>query len=283
MERRDFPAPLSLLDRVLLEIDYLRRGERLRLLRHTVTKVELAHQELRAQLERRLGPLQREAESLRSEVKLLETRLTRLLRVSRPLSDEELDAVEDAERCQEAGWSEPNGRSSTWRANGQEHYPLVSPGAEQELLRRLYRTLARSIHPDLARDQAERAEREQLMRLVNQAWERRDLEQLQRLAAVWTQGEETAESRDLDTLRHRVAQRELEEMQLLRRLRELERSETGQLIQRGPDGIARYLARQEALLRHEIAVLRLRRRRLMRLIEERRRELSIRASLQLDR
>ncbi len=280
MKHCDYPAPLSVLERVTLELDYLIRGERLRALRQRVTMIELAQQELRATIERRIGPLQREAESLRGEVKLLETRLTRLLRVSRPLSDEELDAAGEAERREGEAGGSANGRYRAEYENGQFEERCAGNGAQHELLRRLYRTLARILHPDLARDHAERAEREQLMRLVNQAWERRDLEQLQRLAAVWSGSEDGAVSPDLDGLRQRVAQRELEEIQLRRRLRELERSEIGQLLQRGTDGVDRYLRRHEALLRHEIAVLRLRRRRLMRLIEERRRELTARASAQ---
>lgn len=280
MNRHDYPAPLSVLERVMLELDYLTRGERLRTLRQKVTLVELAHQELRATIERRLGSLHREVEGLRNEVKVLEGRLTRLLRVSRPLSDEELDATTETEYRDNATWNGSNGRHEEESGNGRFHDRWQPNGGEQELLRRLYRTLARLLHPDLATDQAERAEREQLMRLVNQAWERRDLEQLQRLVAVWAPSEGGTISCDLDGFRQRIAQRELEEMQLHRRLRELERSEIGQLLQRGAEGVDRYLRRQEAVLRHEIAVLRLRRRRLMRLIEERRRELAVRASVQ---
>ncbi len=277
MERRDVPAPLSLLERVSLELDYLTRGERLLVLRQRVTMAELAQEELRSRIERRLGPLQREVESLRGEVRLLEKRLSRLLRASQPLSDEELDAVPGADKDGDETWYHTNGRFSEERCQERTAQERGN-GTEHEYLRRLYRTLARLLHPDLARDQKERLEREHLMRLVNQAWERRDLEQLQRLAAVWKTTDERAPTDDLDELRQRIARRELEETQLVRRLRELERSELGQLLQRGSDGVSRYLLRQESLLRHEIAVLRLRRRRLLRLIEERRRDLSGRLS-----
>ncbi len=277
MERRVVPAPLSLLERVSLELDYLTRGERLLVLRQRVTMAELAHEELRSRIERRLGPLQREVESLRGEVKLLETRLSRLLRASQPLSDEELDAVPGADKDGDGTWYHANGRFSEERCQERAAQERGN-GTEHEYLRRLYRTLARLLHPDLARDQKERLEREHLMRLVNQAWERRDLEQLQRLVAVWKTTGEWAPTDDLDDLRQRIARRELEETELVRRLRELERSELGQLLQRGSDGVNRYLLRQESLLRHEIAVLRLRRRRLLRLIEERRRDLAGRLS-----
>ncbi|MCX7623961.1 MAG: J domain-containing protein [Thermomicrobium sp.] len=279
MERHDVPAPLSILDRVRLELDYLVRGERLRTLRQRLTMVELAHEELRSRLERRLGPLQREAESLRNEVKLLESRLNRLLRVSRPLSDEELDATE-FERREDRDWRDGNGRYQEFGAQSREDESLAPNGEDHELLRRLYRMLARLLHPDLARDQAERSEREHLMRIVNQAWERRDLEQLQRLASVWMTSPDGDVSGDLHALRQRLARREFEEAQLLRRLRELECSDLGQLLRRGSEAVDRYLIRQETLLRHEIAVLRLRRRRLIRLIEERRRELAVRSSSQ---
>lgn len=278
MEQRSVPAPLSLLQRVTLELEYLTRGERLRELRHRVTVLEFAQQELRATIQQRLGALQREVEDLRAEVQILEVRLNRLLRVSRPLSDEELDST--TADSKDAAWREDWRRQHGSRENGCSEAFLSPNGHEAELLRRLYRMLARLLHPDLARDDHDRLQREHLMRLVNQAWERRDVEQLQRLVAVWSANEEPNYSSDLDDLRRCLAQREVEEMQLARRLRELERSDLGLLLKRGPQSVERYLQRQEELLRHDIAVLRLRRRRLLRLIEERRRELALRAGLQ---
>ncbi|MCM8746777.1 J domain-containing protein [Thermomicrobium sp. CFH 73360] len=278
MEQRSVPAPLSLLQRVTLELEYLTRGERLRELRHRVTLLEFAQQELRATIQQRLGALQREVEDLRAEVQILEVRLSRLLRVSRPLSDEELDSA--TADSKDDAWREECRRQQSSRGNGCSEEFLSPNGHEAELLRRLYRMLARLLHPDLARDDHDRLQREHLMRLVNQAWERRDVEQLQRLVAVWSAAEEPNSTSDLDDLRRCLAQREVEEMQLSRRLRELERSDLGQLLKRGPQSVERYLQRQEELLRHDIAVLRLRRRRLLRLIEERRRELALRAGCQ---
>ncbi len=278
MKQRFVPAPLSLLQRVTLELEYLARGERLRELRQRITLLEFAQQELRVTIQQRLGALQREVEDLRAEVQILEARLSRLLRVSRPLSDEELDStIADTKG---SAWHEEWRRQYGSRMNGCREELLCSNGHETEVLRRLYRILARLLHPDLARDDHDRAQREHLMRLVNQAWERRDTEQLQRLVAVWSAAEELAHSSDLDDLRRCLAQREVEEIQLARRLRELERSDLGQLLKRGSQSVERYLQRQEELLRHDIAVLRLRRRRLLRLIEERRRELALRAGLQ---
>lgn len=269
------PAPLSILDRVRLELKYLEWGERVRSLRQRVTLLELEQQEVRTLIQRRLGPLQRERDELRQEVELLEARLDRLLRVSQPLSDEELDEEVLRLRRQRETWRQEEFRQEWPGSNGHLSERTIGDDVGQRL-RRLYRSLARLLHPDLARDQEERIQREQLMRLVNQAWERRDAEQLQRLFAVWNADSCAATADGLDGLRRGVAQRQLEEAQLRRRLSELECSEVGQLARKGMAIVERYVHRQEELLRHELAGLRLRRRRLLRLIEERRRELSLR-------
>ncbi|WP_448574827.1 molecular chaperone DnaJ [Thermomicrobium sp.] len=270
------PAPLSILDRVRLELNYLEWGERVRSLRQRVALLELEQQEVRTLIQRRLGPLQRECDELRQEVELLEARLDRLLRVSQPLSDEELDEEVLRLRRQRETWRQEAFRQEWQGSNGYLCQHMTGDDSGGQRLRRLYRSLARLLHPDLARDQEERIQREQLMRLVNQAWERRDVEQLQRLFAVWNTDSSSAAADGLDGLRRGVAQRQLEEAQLRRRLSELERSEVGQLARKGMAIVERYVHRQEELLRHELAGLRLRRRRLMRLIEERRRELSLR-------
>lgn len=53
---------------------------------------------------------------------------------------------------------------------------------EAKLLKRLFRRLARVLHPDLARDDAERARLHGLMAQVNEAWERGDRTTLELLA-----------------------------------------------------------------------------------------------------
>jgi hypothetical protein len=270
------PAPLSILDRVRLELNYLEWGERVRSLRQRVALLELEQQEVRALIQRRLGPLQRECDELRQEVELLEARLNRLLRVSQPLADEELDEELLRLRRQRETWRQEEFRQEWQGSNGHLSERTTDDAGVGQRLRRLYRSLARLLHPDLARDQEERIQREQLMRLVNQAWERRDVEQLQRLFAVWNTDSASPVADGLEGLRRGVAQRQLEEVQLRRRLSELERSEVGQLARKGMAIVERYVHRQEELLRHELAGLRLRRRRLLRLIEERRRELSLR-------
>jgi len=273
------PAPLSVLDRVRLELNYLEWGERVRSLRQRVALLELEQQEVRALIQRRLGPLQRECDELRQEVELLEARLNRLLRVSQPLADEELDEEVLRLRRQRETWRQEEFRQEWRGSNGHLSERTTDDAGVGQRLRHLYRSLARLLHPDLARDQEERIQREQLMRLVNQAWERRDVEQLQRLFAVWNTDSASPVADGLEGLRRGVAQRQLEEVQLRRRLSELERSEVGQLARKGMAIVERYVHRQEELLRHELAGLRLRRRRLLRLIEERRRELSLRAGL----
>lgn len=276
MEERRL-APLTLLERVELEIRYLTCCDRVSRLRRQIALTEIEQQELRTLIHVRLGPLHQELENLQGEIRTLEVRLRRLLRVTRPLSDEELDA-EIAEEEEHQG----NGRgqsSANFRDRTQFGEEVTGNGHNNELLRRVYRALARLLHPDLARDQEERLQREQMMRLVNQARERGDLEQLEQLLSVWSDSEGVQVTNELEQLRRNLAAKEMEELHLRRRLRELQRAELSQLAKKGASTIESYLRRQEELLRHEVAGLRLKRRRLLRLIEERRRELLQRVGL----
>jgi hypothetical protein len=93
-------------------------------------------------------------------------------------------------------------------------------GQERRSLRELFRSLARAIHPDQARHEAERARRTEVMKEVTRAYEDGDLARLVELERTW-QGEQTVvESADSLT-----RCRELERLnhELLKQVRELTR------------------------------------------------------------
>lgn len=62
------------------------------------------------------------------------------------------------------------------------------PGASDagSAVRRVFRELARRVHPDLAQEPAEKARRTEFIARVNDAYRRADLYELQRLAEEWT-------------------------------------------------------------------------------------------------
>lgn len=266
------PALTDELERVRLDLDLARRDAAIAAVRARIAAEESEQQRVRRRIDDRLGALRRENDRLSAEVARLDQRLERLTYSRKPLSDRELDDEEQVERAEEAAfWAE-------WRQQREERrgtvYNQRPKGDEAISLRQLYRALARLIHPDLARDSADRARREAVMRLANEAHEAKDAEGLRRLLLIWSRPDEGAFVRDIGALRARLAEREIECGELHRQLRALEESTLGRLARRPPADLDRYITREEERLRREIATLRLRRRRLLASLDERRRELT---------
>jgi len=271
------PARVDELERVRLELELRRRTLALEQLRALLTEEEAAQEELRRRIEDRLGPLRREIERLKAELERLDQRLQRLQFARQSLSDEELDREEENFRAEEAAWW------AEWRHRRAERQTrrgeVVNRNGHDDItLRQLYRTLARLVHPDLARDPADRSRREAVMRLANSAREAGDLDQLRRLLAIWARPDEGEWPRDVEVLRARVGQRQVEIGEVRRQLNDLRRQPMGRLLRRGDLEVHRYLRAEEVRLNRELAMLRLRRRRALRQLEERRRELGVSAA-----
>ncbi|MCX5391826.1 hypothetical protein [Streptomyces sp. NBC_00094] len=116
----------------------------------------------------------------------------------------------------------------------------VRPGEEA---RRLYRELARKVHPDLAREEDERQRREAFITRVNAAYARGDEAQLRDLAAEWEAGpapavERLSESEELYARLEWLAQRK-DMLSVL--ARELEESAIGAMLRMAPDDPDRLL------------------------------------------
>lgn len=266
------PALLDELDRVQLDVEIARRNNRIAHLRELITAEQAGQQRLRVQIDERIGLLRRDVERIGAEIQRLEARLERLTFASRALSDHELDHEEQTERAEEAQfWAE-------WRQHREERTgTIVTRTPRQnadENLRQLYRALARLIHPDLARDSADRARREAVMRLANAANEAGDIEQLRRLLTIWSKTDAGEMTRDTRTMRARLTEREVEIAELEAELEELVESSLGTLLRRSRADLARFIKREEERLRREVATLRLRRRRLLSSVEDRRQQLT---------
>jgi hypothetical protein len=102
--------------------------------------------------------------------------------------------------------------------------------------KRLFRQLARLIHPDLAGDAAEREWRTNLMVAANDAYEQGDVAALERLLADWHASPEavtgSGAAAELERTIRRIAQAEASMVQIDEELAELEASAMGWLRRR---------------------------------------------------
>jgi hypothetical protein len=216
--------------------------------------------------------LRSDLERLVSEISRLESRLDRMMFTGKGVSDEELDQEADDARADEAAWWAEWRHKQSERSN-QRISKSVSPMPDDIQMRRLYRTLARLVHPDRAVDHVDRERREEIMRQANQAKEARDLVWMQQLLSSWSADEDEVPS-DVEVLRARIAELGLEQQQLRRELNQLKESALGRLVRLADRDLRRHIRREESKLRRELALTRLRRRRVLRTLEERRETLS---------
>lgn len=244
--------------------------------RERIADEETFQRQIKSEHERLLGVLRRDADELAGTVARLEARLERLEYADRPLSDNELDDEEYDERAESAAfWAEwRQQREDRQRDNGRKPARSRKPTRRNRSLRKLYRSLARLIHPDLAFDEVNRAHRESMMRLANMAYEASDEEQLQRLMNAWSVPDRDQDVNDIQAVRGEIARLKQEVDDLTEQLQELERSEIGRLARSDSRRQRAYVEREHERLRRDVASLRLRRRRLLRALETRRQELS---------
>jgi len=94
--------------------------------------------------------------------------------------------------------------------------PPVSPAVSRveppsrytsDAVRRLFRDVAKTIHPDLARDDVTRDRRHALMVEANRAYALGDEERLRSILDAWHRSPEAVEGRDPDATRARLARR----------------------------------------------------------------------------
>jgi hypothetical protein len=118
----------------------------------------------------------------------------------------ELAELREALRGAEAGEGEGAGADDARPGDG----PRRDGRRPTESAKRLFRRLARRIHPDLASSAAERERRTQLMMAANRAYEQGDVERLRELLEDWEHGPDAVvgvgPEADLERLGRRIEQ-----------------------------------------------------------------------------
>lgn len=127
----------------------------------------------------------------------------------------ERDAQRDERERERTGTGEQNAKSKTQKAD--DGHDTERRKAATPELKKLWRELAYRFHPDLTQDSAEKAEREAMMKQLNDAYQRGDLAQMRELATVGccdvdqntgtSEAELTERLLDLDEALRRVTQR----------------------------------------------------------------------------
>jgi hypothetical protein len=123
----------------------------------------------------------------------------------------------------------PNGSSGSPAAAR----PAPSMRYTSDAVRRLFRDVAKAIHPDLARDEATRDQRHTLMVEANRAYALGDEEQLRFILDAWERSPEAVQGSDPEAMRlrlvRRIAQIEDQLEMLVRDLAALRDSPLGKL------------------------------------------------------
>jgi hypothetical protein len=147
--------------------------------------------------------------------------------------DPEADPDDPAERY--PGQGLPGGQNWAWGEREPEKEPERGAPVSDEA-KRLFRQLARLIHPDLAGDAAERERRTNLMVAANDAYEQGDVAALERLLADWHASPEAVTGSgalaDLERTLRKIIQVEASMARIEEELAELEASAMGWLRRR---------------------------------------------------
>jgi hypothetical protein len=147
--------------------------------------------------------------------------------------DPDLDSDDPAERY--PGQGVPGGQNWAWGEREPDKEPERRAVVSDEA-KRLFRQLARLIHPDLAGDAAERERRTNLMVAANDAYEQGDVAALERLLADWHASPEavtgSGAAAELERTIRRIAQAEAGMARIDDELAELEASAMGWLRRR---------------------------------------------------
>lgn len=131
--------------------------------------------------------------------------------------------------------------------------PETTTILEEKSLKALYREVAKTIHPDLARDDEERLRRQELMTVANLAYQEGDHLRLQKVLQEWQMGPETAKGvnigAELIRLIRRIAQVRQNIQDLIERIDELHLSDIYRFRHRVDEGLTEgidYLAEMAA-------------------------------------
>lgn len=116
--------------------------------------------------------------------------------IERAIADEELDEV-----------AKDPGRWKTGPAQGAEAGGEPAPRFTTDAVRKLFRDVAKAIHPDLARDESAREIRHTLMIEANRAYSLGDEERLRRILESWERSPDAVPDADPEAERLRLERR----------------------------------------------------------------------------
>jgi hypothetical protein len=131
--------------------------------------------------------------------------------LERNAADSEADT--DAEGGAEDGAADAAGRGRGARRRGARRAgatasrPEPAPRFTSDAVRKLFRDVAKTIHPDLAHDEHTRDRRHSLMIEANRAYALRDEEQLRRILEAWERSPEAVRGNDPTSMRLRLERR----------------------------------------------------------------------------
>lgn len=119
--------------------------------------------------------------------------------------DELLDAIAEAELKALSERLKAEGYESLSSAASDRRTTDPAPRYTSDAIRKLFREVARTIHPDLARDAQARDRRHSLMVEANRAYATGDLDQLQRILAAWENCPEAVQGHSPEAVRERLS------------------------------------------------------------------------------
>jgi hypothetical protein len=160
-----------------------------------------------AELEAVLGERATEADRMNRELDMFAARYRQQVGTLHEQLDQlELDIAE-AELGELSKKIAESGASSGATASPEPAPPGSAPRFSSDAVRKLFRDVARAIHPDLAHDEHARDRRHALMIEANRAYALRDEEQLRRILEAWESSPEAVQGSDLAAMRLRLERR----------------------------------------------------------------------------
>lgn len=153
-----------------------------------------------ASLEGRLAERELDLATLQAELHSFEGTYLRIVGIRLAELDEIEAQIADAESRTKPKDREAQDRASQARAQAQESARAVEaeqeagkrePFMPSENLKKLYREVAKRIHPDLATDERERKRRHELMTEANRAYEEGDVARLEAILRDWESSPES--------------------------------------------------------------------------------------------
>ncbi|MDA2937394.1 molecular chaperone DnaJ [Acidobacteria bacterium AH-259-A15] len=222
-----------------------------------------------AALEARLAERELELATFKAELNVFESRYVRIVGIRYAELDDVEAQIAEAQARLNPDEKEAQKRSAQARARAEES-AQASQFAEEasskkrfrpsEKLKRLYREVAKAIHPDLATDEKERVRREKLMAEANRAYEEGDEARLEEILREWESSPEAVKGEgtgvELVRIVRKIAQVEQRMHDIEKEIVQLKQSELYQLkrkVEEAEEAGRDLLAEMAAKLDEQIA------------------------------